>query len=152
VGLELDEYPFITARFPYPLEADMVLAFEPKFFLPEIGMIGQEDTGRITPAGVEWLTHSPGDNHRLNDPGEAPAFPARSAGKGEPVQAEWARSTWLAMAAIGVTLPGLLGHLPKRVLMVPYLLWVSFAALLPTLSSGALIKIHQGLNCWIFNP
>jgi len=59
VGLELDEYPFITARFPSPLEADMVLAFEPKFFLPEIGMVGQEDTGRITPAGVEWLTHSP---------------------------------------------------------------------------------------------
>jgi Xaa-Pro dipeptidase len=59
VGLELDEYPFITARFPYALEADMVLAFEPKFFLPEIGMIGQEDTGRITPDGVEWLTHSP---------------------------------------------------------------------------------------------
>jgi Xaa-Pro dipeptidase len=59
VGLELDEYPLITARFPYSLEADMVLAFEPKFFLPEVGMIGQEDTGRITPAGVEWLTHSP---------------------------------------------------------------------------------------------
>ncbi len=59
VGLELDEYPFITSRFPYPLEADMVIAFEPKFFLPAIGMIGQEDTGRITPAGVEWLTHSP---------------------------------------------------------------------------------------------
>ena len=59
VGLELDEYPFITARFPYPLEAGMVLAFEPKFFLPGIGMVGQEDTGRITPDGVEWLTHSP---------------------------------------------------------------------------------------------
>jgi Xaa-Pro aminopeptidase len=59
VGLELDEYPFITARFPYALEADMVLAFEPKFFLPAIGMIGQEDTGRITPGGIEWLTHSP---------------------------------------------------------------------------------------------
>jgi Xaa-Pro aminopeptidase len=59
VGLELDEYPFITARFPFPLEADMVLAFEPKFFLPEIGMIGQEDTGRITPEGLQWLTHSP---------------------------------------------------------------------------------------------
>jgi Xaa-Pro dipeptidase len=59
VGLELDEFPFITARFPFPLKADMVLAFEPKFFLPEIGMIGQEDTGRITPDGVEWLTHSP---------------------------------------------------------------------------------------------
>ncbi|MFA5110609.1 MAG: Xaa-Pro peptidase family protein [Desulfobaccales bacterium] len=59
VGLELDEFPFITARFPLPLQADMVVAFEPKFFLPEIGMIGQEDTGRITAAGVEWLTHSP---------------------------------------------------------------------------------------------
>ena len=59
VGLELDEYPFLTARFPYPLEADMVVAFEPKFFLPEIGMIGLEDTGRITPGGVEWLTASP---------------------------------------------------------------------------------------------
>jgi Xaa-Pro dipeptidase len=59
VGLELDEFPFITARFPYALEADMVLAFEPKFFLPDIGMIGQEDTGRITAAGMEWLTQSP---------------------------------------------------------------------------------------------
>jgi Xaa-Pro dipeptidase len=59
VGLELDEFPLISARFPFPLAPDMVLAFEPKFFLPAIGMIGQEDTGRITPAGVEWLTHSP---------------------------------------------------------------------------------------------
>ena len=39
----------------------MVLAFEPKFFLPEIGMVGLEDTGVITPAGVEWLTRSPRD-------------------------------------------------------------------------------------------
>jgi Xaa-Pro dipeptidase len=59
VGLELDEYPLISARFPYPLEANMVLAFEPKFFLPEIGMIGMEDTGCITPEGVAWLTRSP---------------------------------------------------------------------------------------------
>lgn len=59
VGLELDEWPLIAARFPHPLEADMVLAFEPKFFLPEIGMIGREDTGRITPGGVEWLTQTP---------------------------------------------------------------------------------------------
>ena len=42
-----------------PLAADMVLAFDPKFFLPDIGMIGQEDTGRLTSAGVEWLTQSP---------------------------------------------------------------------------------------------
>ena len=59
VGLELDEFPFISARFPFPLAENMVLAFEPKFFLPEIGMVGMEDTGRITATGVEWLTNSP---------------------------------------------------------------------------------------------
>ncbi len=59
VGLELDEYPFLTPRFPYELEAGTVLAFEPKFFLPGIGIIGMEDTGRITAEGVEWLTTSP---------------------------------------------------------------------------------------------
>jgi Xaa-Pro dipeptidase len=61
VGLELDEFPFISARFPFPLAENVVLAFEPKFFLPEIGMVGLEDTGVITPAGVEWLTRSPRD-------------------------------------------------------------------------------------------
>ncbi len=59
LGLEADEFPLLTARFPYPLQADMVLAFEPKIFLPGIGMIGLEDTGRITPEGVEWLTVTP---------------------------------------------------------------------------------------------
>lgn len=59
VGLELDELPLLTARSPFPFEADMVLAFEPKLFLPEIGMVGLEDTGRITARGVEWLTRAP---------------------------------------------------------------------------------------------
>lgn len=59
VGLELDEFPIIGPRFPYPLAADMVIAFEPKFFLPDIGMVGFEDTGRITPDGVDWLTRNP---------------------------------------------------------------------------------------------
>jgi Xaa-Pro dipeptidase len=59
VGLELDEFPLISARFPYPLEAGVVLAFEPKFFLPGIGMLGLEDTGCIGLNGVEWLTRSP---------------------------------------------------------------------------------------------
>lgn len=59
LGLEADEFPLLTARFPYPLAADMVLAFEPKIFLPGIGMIGLEDTGRITTEGVEWLTITP---------------------------------------------------------------------------------------------
>jgi Xaa-Pro dipeptidase len=59
VGLELDEFPIIGPRFPYPLAADMVIAFEPKFFLPDIGMVGFEDTGLITPDGVQWLTQNP---------------------------------------------------------------------------------------------
>lgn len=59
VGLELDELPLISARFPYPLEPGMVLAFEPKLFLPEVGMVGLEDTGCITANRVEWLTRSP---------------------------------------------------------------------------------------------
>lgn len=59
LGLEADEYPLLTARFPYPLAENMVLAFEPKLFLPEIGMIGLEDTGRLTAEGVDWLTTSP---------------------------------------------------------------------------------------------
>uniref|UniRef100_A0A7C3WQS1 Aminopeptidase P family protein n=1 Tax=Desulfobacca acetoxidans TaxID=60893 RepID=A0A7C3WQS1_9BACT len=61
VGLELDEFPLISARFPYPLEPGMVLAFEPKLFLPEIGMVGLEDTGCLTPQGVDWLTRSSRD-------------------------------------------------------------------------------------------
>ncbi len=59
VGLDLDELPLLTARSPFTFEADMVLAFEPKLFLPEVGMVGLEDTGRITAEGVEWLTQAP---------------------------------------------------------------------------------------------
>jgi Xaa-Pro aminopeptidase len=66
VGLELDEFPIIGPRFPYPLATDMVIAFEPKFFLPDIGMVGIEDTGRITPDGVEWLTKNPREVWRLS--------------------------------------------------------------------------------------
>jgi Xaa-Pro aminopeptidase len=67
VGLELDEFPFISARFPFPLEEGMVLAFEPKFFLPEIGMMGLEDTGLITAAGLEWLTRAPREPQIISD-------------------------------------------------------------------------------------
>jgi Xaa-Pro aminopeptidase len=66
VGLELDEFPVIGPRFPYPLAADMVIAFEPKFFLPQIGMVGFEDTGRITPDGVDWLTKNPRQVWQVN--------------------------------------------------------------------------------------
>ena len=59
VGLELDEYPFITAGSPTPWRPTWCWPLNQNFSCRQIGMIGQEDTGRITPAGVEWLTHSP---------------------------------------------------------------------------------------------
>jgi len=43
----------------------MVVAFEPKFLLPEVGLIGLEDTGRITADGVEWLTRAPREVFRV---------------------------------------------------------------------------------------
>jgi Xaa-Pro aminopeptidase len=64
VGLELDEFPIISANFPFPLDADMVIAFEPKFLLPDIGLVGLEDTGRVTADGVEWLTRAPREVHK----------------------------------------------------------------------------------------
>lgn len=65
VGLELDEFPIIGAKFTWPLQGDMIVAFEPKFFLPDLGMIGCEDTGRITSAGVVWLTQTQHHVYRL---------------------------------------------------------------------------------------
>ncbi len=56
VGIELDEPPFLAPRMPYPLEAGMTLAIEPKVALPNIGVVGIEDTILITPDGIERLT------------------------------------------------------------------------------------------------
>jgi hypothetical protein len=43
----------------------MVIAFEPKFFLPDLGLVSFKDTGRITPDGVDWLTQNPRQVWRL---------------------------------------------------------------------------------------
>ena len=59
LGLELDEPPVLAPRMPYPLEADMVVAIEPKVALPGIGVVGIEDTVVIRPGGVERLTICP---------------------------------------------------------------------------------------------
>ncbi|MHB9022641.1 MAG: M24 family metallopeptidase [Armatimonadota bacterium] len=56
VGLELDEPPFLAPRMPYPLEAGMTLAIEPKVALPEIGVIGIEDTVVVRDGAPERLT------------------------------------------------------------------------------------------------
>jgi Xaa-Pro aminopeptidase len=56
VGLEIDEPPFFAPRMPYPLEAGMVVAIEPKVALPDIGVVGNEDTVVIRETGPELLT------------------------------------------------------------------------------------------------
>ena len=56
VGLELDEPPFIAPKMPYPLEAGMVVALEPKAALPGIGIVGIEDTVVVRDKDVERLT------------------------------------------------------------------------------------------------
>jgi Xaa-Pro aminopeptidase len=56
VGLELDEPPFLAPRMPYPLEAGMTLAIEPKVALPDIGVVGIEDTVVVRDGAPERLT------------------------------------------------------------------------------------------------
>jgi Xaa-Pro dipeptidase len=59
VGLELDERPVIAPGFNTPLEAGMVIALEPKFVLPGLGIAGIENTWLLTPTGVEKITVLP---------------------------------------------------------------------------------------------
>ncbi len=56
VGLELDELPFLAPRMPYPLEAGMTIAIEPKVALPGIGVVGIEDTVVVRDGAPERLT------------------------------------------------------------------------------------------------
>jgi len=56
VGLELDEYPFIAKGQTLPLEEGMVIALEPKLIFPGKGVVGIENTHKVTPVGLEPLT------------------------------------------------------------------------------------------------
>ncbi len=58
VGLQIDEWPVLAERFDEPLGEDMVLAVEPKRGVPGMGMVGSENTYRVTPAGGVSLTGS----------------------------------------------------------------------------------------------
>jgi Xaa-Pro aminopeptidase len=53
VGLELDEFPVIAKKVSLALEQGMVIAVEPKAFLPGIGPVGVENTYKITQDGCE---------------------------------------------------------------------------------------------------
>jgi Xaa-Pro aminopeptidase len=58
IGLEIDELPVLAKGFTYPLEPGMVIAIEPKFTFPGIGVVGIEDSYAITDSGFEKLTVS----------------------------------------------------------------------------------------------
>jgi Xaa-Pro dipeptidase len=59
VGLELDEIPVIAPKYDTPLEANVVMAVEPKIFFPGLGGVGLENTYLITPTRAERLTTCP---------------------------------------------------------------------------------------------
>jgi Xaa-Pro aminopeptidase len=56
IGLEIDEFPVLAKGFKYPLQQGMVIAIEPKFTFPGVGVVGIEDTYLITESGFERLT------------------------------------------------------------------------------------------------
>lgn len=59
VGLELDELPVLARGFKMVLEEDQVIACEPKLVFPGRGVVGVENTWRVTHGGLERLTISP---------------------------------------------------------------------------------------------
>ena len=61
VGLELDEWPVLTAGFEEILRPGMTLAIEPKLFPPGMGGIGLENTYLVTEEGPEKITDFPDD-------------------------------------------------------------------------------------------
>jgi len=60
VGLELDELPTISKGAKEVLEAGMVVAIEPKFVFPGVGVVGIEDTVVIVDeVGAKYLSIGP---------------------------------------------------------------------------------------------
>lgn len=56
VGLELDEFPALAQGFKVPLQAGQVIAVEPKFVLPGLGVIGIENNFAVGNNGGVRIT------------------------------------------------------------------------------------------------
>lgn len=56
IGLAADEFPVIADKIHTPLEANMVIALEPKKGVEGIGLVGVENTFLVTDEGGEKLT------------------------------------------------------------------------------------------------
>ncbi len=61
VGIELDEWPVIAKGIDTPLREGMVVAVEPKFLFPDIGVVGLENTWVVRSDGLEALTRFPNE-------------------------------------------------------------------------------------------
>lgn len=59
IGLELDEWPIISKHSDHVLQKGMVIAIEPKYFLPGKGVVGIENTFVVTDNGMERLNQFP---------------------------------------------------------------------------------------------
>lgn len=56
IGLWIDESPVIAEGFNEPLEEGMVFALEPKKGIPDVGLVGIENTFIVTPQGGRSIT------------------------------------------------------------------------------------------------
>jgi len=67
VGLELDELPTISKGSKEVLKSGMVVAIEPKFVFPGVGVVGIEDTVVVVDeAGAKYISVSPRELTVLN--------------------------------------------------------------------------------------
>ncbi len=56
IGLVIDEYPVLANRFEEPLELGMTIAIEPKVGIPNVGMVGVENTFVVGEHGGKSIT------------------------------------------------------------------------------------------------
>jgi len=61
VGLQIDEHPPLASGQKVPLKENMVIALEPKFHIPDLGVIGIEETFLITKRGLKRLNFTSRD-------------------------------------------------------------------------------------------
>ncbi len=59
VGLEIDEWPVISASFHLPFQEGNTIAIEPKIRIQTIGLVGIENTYVLSNDGMKRLTNSP---------------------------------------------------------------------------------------------
>ena len=56
IGLTIDGWPAFAKGFDMPLAAGMTVALEPKYGIPDVGMVGVENTFEVTEQGGRCLT------------------------------------------------------------------------------------------------